>query len=64
MITRPMAQPQDRPEKLKPNEGGTTDDVSDETRPPDDDPYQRREFELEEEKLRRSLSIEPSKLVK
>jgi hypothetical protein len=32
-------------------------------RPPGDDPYQRREMELEEEKFERSLKIKPSKLV-
>ena len=32
-------------------------------RPPDDDPYQRREMELEQEKFERSLKIKPSKLV-
>ena len=32
-------------------------------RPPGDDPYQRREMELEQEKFERSLTIKPSKLV-
>jgi hypothetical protein len=32
--------------------------------PPPDDPYQKRESFLEEEKLKRSLHIKPSKLVK
>lgn len=32
-------------------------------RPPGDDPYQRREMELEQEKLERSRTIKPSKLV-
>ena len=41
----------------KPGEGwdGTTKD--------DEDPYQKREMEIEEEKFKRSLSIKPSKRV-
>jgi hypothetical protein len=32
--------------------------------PPPDDPYQRREAELEEQKLKQSMNVKPSKLVK
>lgn len=32
-------------------------------RDPDDDPYQKREMELEEEKFQRTRNIKPSKLV-
>lgn len=33
------------------------------TRDPDDDPYQKRELELEQDKLERARRIKPSKLV-